>query len=536
MAALPPAADNPSHSVDMPKNGAFAQWAASAAGRTALLLSLALLPLAFVALLSTLRSLELAEREKMAMLRTATEQNARKMESDLVAAQTSSRLTANALATHEQAGNICGRMQAFLRGNSGADDTEYLAFDRNGQVLCAPRNGRLVTFDHAKGMNGDADVRLLPELEGLIARTRSADGSVISVAFFGQEALRQITAPPAGPRYLRLEQDGAGLLLEGQPSMKTDNGLIHANAPVGASGVTMHLAIPERGGSILALSAPYLPLLMWIAAAGLGWLVVRFLLIQPIIALRRAVAAYRLGEVLALPPLRGAPREIDELAQAFQDMSVRVARHDDEMREALDRQTKLTREVHHRVKNNLQIIASLISLHSRTADGPGARAAYASIQRRVDALAVVQRNHYAEMEVNRGVSAPPLISEIAASLRASANGGGGLHPQFEVDADQLWLHQDVAAPVAFLIAELADLALSAVPDAVVRIALVACPDEPNKAVLSIVSEQFTRAALDGNSHGALFKRVLAGLSRQLRTALDHDGERGEYRMLLPTLP
>ena len=44
-----------------------------------------------------------------------------------------------------------------------------------------------------------------------------------------------------------------------------------------------------------------------------------------------------------------------------------------EMADALDGQRRLVREVHHRVKNNLQVVASLLNIHGRSADTPEAR-------------------------------------------------------------------------------------------------------------------------------------------------------------------
>lgn len=510
-------------------------WLDSAAGRTALLLSLALLPLAVVALLSTLQSLEAAERDKLAMLTTLTEQNARKLESDLVAAQTASRLTVNSMARGENAGNICGRMQAFLRGNSDSRDSEYAVFDRQGRLLCGVREHRRIGLAHAQGMRTGADVLLVPELSGILARTQSADGATIGVAYIGRDALFRITRSEGPPRYVVLEQDGKSLIVDDSLSLYSRQSVLRATLPVGQSSLRLTMGMREEPRTFLPAIAPFLPLLMWTAAAALGWIVVRLLLIQPILRLRRAVASYKLGEVVDPTELHAAPEEIVELAKAFHELSLRVARHDEEMHESLARQTRLTREVHHRVKNNLQIISSLISLHSRTAENEAARQCYASIQRRVDALAVVQRNHYAEMEVNRGVSAPPLISEVAASLRASAISPSGRYPVFQVDTDQVWLHQDVAAPVAFLIAELADLAMMTVPDPVVRISLLKDPEQQGRAILTVCSQQFTAASLKLSGRADLYDRVLNGLSRQLRTPLEHDDEKGAYRVFLSTL-
>src|SRR5205085_6464123 len=147
-----------------------------------------------------------------------------------------------------------------------------------------------------------------------------------------------------------------------------------------------------------------LPVLMCLAAAIIGWLIVDRLLLRPLARMQRAVAAYQPGDSrIDLPSISSPAREIGELGSAFNQVTQTVARHEAELEAAIERQTRLVREVHHRVKNNLQVVASLLNLHARGAPNEQVSAAYASIQRRVDALAVVHRNHYAELEVNRGV-------------------------------------------------------------------------------------------------------------------------------------
>src|SRR5207237_10922242 len=111
---------------------------------------------------------------------------------------------------------------------------------------------------------------------------------------------------------------------------------------------------------------------------------------------------------------------------------------------------RLVREVHHRVKNNLQVVASLLNIHGRTAQAPEARAAYAGISRRVGALSIVHRNHFAEMEENRGISLRPLVTELAAELRASAPESARARP-LDLAVNTVFPTQDVAVVVALLV-------------------------------------------------------------------------------------
>ena len=83
--------------------------------------------------------------------------------------------------------------------------------------------------------------------------------------------------------------------------------------------------------------------------------------------------------------------------------------------------------------------------------------AYASIQRRVDALSVVHRNHFAELEENRGVGVRALIGELSASLRSTAPVAARRFG-IQIDSDDLHISQDVAVPIAFLTTELVELA------------------------------------------------------------------------------
>lgn len=274
-----------------------------------------------------------------------------------------------------------------------------------------------------------------------------------------------------------------------------------------------------------------LPVVMWFIAALMTWFVVTRLLIRPLGRLQRVVSQYTPGgSSPQLPSRLGPATEIQDLRDAFARALTRVEESEAEMTVALDGQRRLVREVHHRVKNNLQVIASLLNIHGRTAETPAARAAYGAIGRRVGALAIVHRNHYAEMEENRGISLRPLVSELAAELRAGA-------PQsarslvIDLEIEPLQTTQDVAVSVAFLITE------------VVEFAMLHRPDEPVEVTMRRSSELTAQLKLaspvlvpdaDDDRDKIQFERIIGGLAKQLRSNLDR--KLGRYSVDLPVFP
>ncbi|CAA9529629.1 MAG: hypothetical protein AVDCRST_MAG62-1745 [uncultured Sphingomonas sp.] len=297
-------------------------------------------------------------------------------------------------------------------------------------------------------------------------------------------------------------------------------GQLKARTAVGIN----RIAILDRGLILL-------PLLMWIAAAILSWFLVSRFLIKPLRRMQQAVGAYQPGSGhLQLPAEPGSAVEIRDLGQSFSRAVERIEQSEMEMAEALEGQRKLVREVHHRVKNNLQVVASLLNIHGRNAETEDARDAYSSIGRRVDALALVHRNHYAELEENRGIALRPLLSELSASLRGSApDSARGLN--IDLDLESLNTTQDVAVAVAFLVTEVVEFAMLARPDDAVELNLrrngpLTARFELNSPVLNPeIAEDPERKQ---------FERIIGGLAKQLRSTLDR--KLGRYSVDLPVFP
>lgn len=274
-----------------------------------------------------------------------------------------------------------------------------------------------------------------------------------------------------------------------------------------------------------------LPVAMWLGAALLGWLAVRQLLLRPLARLHEAVRQYGAdGHAFHTPLIRTPSSEIHQLSQAFADVVTRLEQHERELEAGLTEQRRLTREVHHRVKNNLQVVASLLNLHARTATSEEKAEAFASIQRRVDALAIVQRNLFAELDSQNGISLRPVIAELASGLHQSAPAAARI--AITLDTAAVHVGQDIAAPVAFLITELAELALQCSNEPALEITVGKGP-AANGATLAIRSEALRSSA--ENAEHARYERVLSGLARQLRAELVRSEDGTLYSIAIPTL-
>lgn len=150
-----------------------------------------------------------------------------------------------------------------------------------------------------------------------------------------------------------------------------------------------------------------------------------------------------------------------ELAKAKEDAEASVRQHTLALQTALDQKTVLLHEVDHRVKNNLQLISSLILLQSRRIADPETRASMRSMLNRVSALAIVHRNLFQADDVaSFDVSA--FIRDITADLADSA---GRDDVRVELDLEPVVISASRAAAVALVVNELATNALKhAFPD------------------------------------------------------------------------
>jgi two-component system, sensor histidine kinase PdtaS len=274
----------------------------------------------------------------------------------------------------------------------------------------------------------------------------------------------------------------------------------------------------RAGGIVFSIAAP---LLIWMLAIGAGWFAIEVFVARPLSSLEAAARGYARGEEIADPPaLLSAPVEIRSLRRTLAAMAKTLRGRELRLVEALAEERALLREVHHRVKNNLQMVASLLNIQARAAPDESEAWGLARAHDRVQLLALVHQRIYASGEL-RQLRLDDLAAEIARQLLQS-RGHQAKEINLVLDLSSARASADRALPLAFLIGEGISAALDVLSDGgPVELRLMLSQDEGGETRFAIdaAAEHFpAREAGPG-------ARLIDAFARQLGAALGRVAER-----------
>ncbi len=125
-------------------------------------------------------------------------------------------------------------------------------------------------------------------------------------------------------------------------------------------------------------------------------------------------------------------------------------RSEERLRESLQEKEVLLKEIHHRVKNNLQVISSLLNLQSEFVADPSTKSLFRESQSRIRSMGLIHENLYRAGDLAR-VPAREYLRSLATSIQRSY---GLAHVQLTVDTDDVYLSMDEAIPVGLIVNEL----------------------------------------------------------------------------------
>jgi two-component sensor histidine kinase len=212
--------------------------------------------------------------------------------------------------------------------------------------------------------------------------------------------------------------------------------------------------------------------------------------------------------------------------QAQQEIAER-RRAEEQIKASLQEKEMLLREIHHRVKNNLQVISGLLFLQSQQIQEPEALRMFQDSQHRVRSMALVHERLYRTQDLAR-VDFAQYIRDLAGYLLRSY----GVAPDLvsmNIDVRDVSLGIDVAVPCGLIVSELISNALThAFPGGRAGEILIEMRTGPGGQCTLVVGDDGVGLpqGLDLENTGTLGLRLVSRLANQLGATVELDGNMG----------
>ena len=196
------------------------------------------------------------------------------------------------------------------------------------------------------------------------------------------------------------------------------------------------------------------------------------------------------------------------------------------IRQQADEMEVLNREIHHRVKNNLQVISSLLDIQSQTLKDAEAAEVIRESRQRVQSMAFIHQNLYQsntvqEIEINN------YIKNLAGHLFQSYNIRKD-RIRFTTDIDKLNLHTDTVIPLGMILNELISNSLKyAFNDLEEGEIMVAMKQKENELLLQVKDNgKGLPAGFDISKLQSFGFKVIRAFAQKLKARLHIDGSHG----------
>ncbi|WP_428392737.1 sensor histidine kinase [Lichenicoccus sp.] len=320
---------------------------------------------------------------------------------------------------------------------------------------------------------------------------------------------------------VRLARQGHGA------AMTSDGGSVALGVLAGP--ISLLVVTQPTDKEVRALSVFIIRVIGIVLLLGVGLLGVaigaNLLVTAPLQALTGAVTQWRRAGAYDPGESSMMPAELRELSRAFHQATRSLATHERDLRDAGARQELLIKEIHHRVKNNLQIVASLLNLQANRIRQPEARAEFASARDRVRALATLHRYLYSEGELHT-LNMRQFLHELCTQLFQAIGERQGRRIQLAIEAPEIAMSTDQAVPLALVVTEAVSNAVKyAFPGdrpGQVSVTLIALPAGRARLVIEDdgVGIPAGRAETETGVRDGLGIQLIRGFARQLGAELE----------------
>jgi len=189
------------------------------------------------------------------------------------------------------------------------------------------------------------------------------------------------------------------------------------------------------------------------------WLGAEHWCLQPLHYIQEFAGRVARGESATLaPPPRWTP-EMRSVAARVSEMAAAIASREHELKVGLEQRDHMLREIHHRVKNNLQMISSLLNLQAGEIRSPRIRRFFGDAQNRVLTLSILHRHLYERSSWSL-VDFQQFISDLVRQISVARPGVERPTPRYQIRAPIMAVGPDIAIPVGLIVTEAVGRALN----------------------------------------------------------------------------
>jgi len=252
---------------------------------------------------------------------------------------------------------------------------------------------------------------------------------------------------------------------------------------------------------------------------------------RQLIGLRKDGAQFPVEVVLRSLEIEG----VNLTSGVIRDMSEQSPAED--LRRRLQEKDALLGEIHHRVKNNLQVVSSLLNLQANQLQDPVARAMFAATQSRIRSMALVHEQLYKSGNFS-GIDFPTYLRVLAADLLNSYRSNTEW-VNVRVTADAISLDLETAIPCGMIVNELVTNSLKyAFPNRSEGEIRIGFRVEPDQYSLTVDDDGVALPpALLARDSGSMGLRLVKLLARQLGGELQAGAEgRPKFTLTFPRGP
>ncbi|MFP4490544.1 MAG: sensor histidine kinase [Spirochaetaceae bacterium] len=224
-------------------------------------------------------------------------------------------------------------------------------------------------------------------------------------------------------------------------------------------------------------------------------------------------------------PIYDKNGKVETVLESGRDIT-EIKRLQENLKKTAEEKELLLREIHHRVKNNLNVVVSLLRIQLGMFDDTHIQEALRDSIERIRSISLVHQYLYQSSNQN-SVDFGAFVDEFVADLSRTYEIGGEIRIASEID--DVSVHIDSAVPVSLIINELVTNAFKyAFPDGRGGTITVSISENPENMIVLSVRDNGVGLPEDfdietGNSLGM---RLIQGLTQQIDGTLQFSKEKG----------